>query len=106
MGKEITMAKKIAVDISKMEHASQVLNTHAVSYELLYKQLISTAILNGTAWQGIDNLEYVKKLTRLSGDFQKNVKIIEDFSKSIKKSAKIYRETQSEIINDAKRLTN
>lgn len=100
------MARTIIVDPAKLEAAAQQMDAQAADYEKLYQQLFNEVDGMGAAWQGADNIAFVNQIKGFNDDFQKMVALMRQYSEFLRTSAKTYRETQNEIINQAKRLTN
>lgn len=100
------MARTIMVDPAKLEAAAQQMDAQAADYEKLYQQLFNEVDGMGAAWQGADNIAFVNQIKGFNDDFQKMVALMRQYSEFLRTSAKTYRETQNEIINQAKRLTN
>lgn len=94
------------VDPAKLEAAAQQMDAQAADYEKLYQQLFNEVDGMGAAWQGADNIAFVNQIKGFNDDFQKMVALMRQYSEFLRTSAKTYRETQNEIINQAKRLTN
>ena len=100
------MARTIIVDPARLETAAQQMDAQAADYEKLYNQLFSEVDGMAAAWQGADNMAFVNQIKGFTDDFQKMVSLMKQYSEFLKFSAKTYRDTQNEIINQAKRLTN
>jgi len=100
------MSRKIVVEPAKLETAAQKMEAQAADYERLYKQLFSEVEGMGAAWQGADNQAFVSQIKGFEDDFQKMRELMKAYSEFLTTSAKIYRETQTETINMAKRLAN
>lgn len=100
------MARTIMVDPTRLETAAQKMDGQAADYERLYKQLFSEVDGMGAAWQGADNVAFVGQIKGFMDDFQQMVALMKQYSEFLKLSAKTYKETQSEIVNAAKRLAN
>lgn len=94
------------VDPAKLEAAAQQMDAQAADYEKLYQQLFNEVDGMGAAWQGADNIAFVNQIKGFNDDFQKMVALMRQYSEFLRTSSKTYRETQNEIINQAKRLTN
>lgn len=94
------------VDPAKLEVASQKIEANAQEYQQKYKQLYSEVDAMGAAWKGTDNIAYVSQIQGFMDDFQKMVVLMEQYSDFLRQSARVYRDTQSEVINSAKKLTN
>ena len=100
------MARKIVVDPGKLVTASQKMEAQSKEYERLYKQLYNEVDSMGSAWQGVDNQAYVTQIKGFMDDFQKMVKLMDQYSEFLTQAAKVYKDTQSEVISSAKKLTN
>lgn len=100
------MARTIIVDPTKLDSAAQKIDTQASDYEAQYQKLFSEVDGMGAAWQGVDNLTFVNQIKGFMDDFQKMVALMRQYSEFLKFSAKTYKETQTEIVNQAKRLAN
>jgi WXG100 family type VII secretion target len=100
------MARSIVVDPAKLDSAAQKMDSQAADYERQYQQLFNEVDGMGAAWQGVDNQTFVTQIKGFMDDFQKMVSLMKQYSEFLKTSAKTYRDTQTEIVNQAKRLTN
>jgi len=100
------MAKSITVDPAKLESAAASIETQATDYKKVYDQLFSEVDGLSAAWQGADNIAFTTQISGFRDDFEAMVKLMRQFSEFLNTSAKAYRETQSEIITQAKRLKN
>ncbi|WP_239617477.1 WXG100 family type VII secretion target [Cohnella mopanensis] len=100
------MARTIVVDPSKLVSASQAMDSHSAEYEKLYNQLFNEADGMAANWKGADNIAFVTQIKGFQEDFQKMKQLMNQYSEFLKTSAKTYSDTQTETINQAKRLTN
>lgn len=100
------MARSITVDPAKLDSASAKIDQQAGDYERVYKQLFNEVDGMAAAWQGADNLAYVNQVKGFMDDLQKMTELMRKYSEFLKMSATTYRNTQSEVINAAKRLSN
>ena len=100
------MAKSITVDPQKLETAATTMDTQSADYEKVYKQLFNEIDGMAAAWQGTDNIAFTTQIKGFMDDFQGMVSLLQQYSEFLKTSAKTYRGTQNEIVNQAKRLTN
>ncbi|MFC4302820.1 WXG100 family type VII secretion target [Cohnella boryungensis] len=100
------MARKITVSPAKLESAAQKMDAHSGEYEKLYQQLFSEVDGMGAAWQGADNIAFVNQIKGFTDDFQNMTALMRQYSEFLKLSAKAYKDTQDEAINQAKRLAN
>ena len=100
------MARTITVDPARLESAASKMDSQAADYERIYKQLFSEVDGMAAAWQGTDNVAFTSQIKGFEDDFQKMAALMREYSDFLKKSAAAYRNTQEEIINQARRLTN
>lgn len=100
------MARSIMVDPARLESAAGKIDQQAADYERIYRQLFSEVDSMGAAWQGADNQAFVTQIKGFMDDLQSMSKHMKDYSNFLKSSASTYRNTQNEVINTAKRLTN
>jgi WXG100 family type VII secretion target len=97
---------KITVDPARLESAAQKMDGQASEYATQYKKLFTEVNAMGAAWKGADNTAYVSQIQGFEEDFKNMYDLLLKYSEFLKLSAKMYRDTQSEIINSAKKLTN
>lgn len=100
------MARAITVDPAKLESASAKIDQQSADYERIYKQLFSEVSAMKAAWGGVDNVAYTTQIEGFQDDLQKMTQLMKQYSEFLKLSAKTYRDTQTEVVNAARRLTN
>lgn len=100
------MARSITVEPAKLETTANKIDQQAIDYERNYKALFSEVEAMAVAWQGADNQAYTAQIKGFMDDFNKMTQLMRQYSEFLKMSAKTYRDTQSEVINQAKRLSN
>lgn len=100
------MARSITVDPAKLDATAAKVEQQAADYERNYKALFNEVEGMGAAWQGTDNQAYVSQIKGFMDDFQKMSNLMRQYAEFLKMSAKTYRDTQNEVINQAKRLSN
>ena len=100
------MARSIMVDPAKLETASQKMDAQSAEYEKIYNQLFTEVQGMKAAWDGVDNQAFVGQIEGFRDNFQQMEKLLNDYSEFLKLSAKTYRNTQNEVLNAAKRLSN
>ena len=100
------MARTITVDPAKLESVSIKIEAETSDYERQYRQLFTEVDGLGAAWQGVDNMAFVNQIKGFQEDFQLMTKLMKQYSEFLKISAKTYRSTQNETVNQAKTLTN
>ncbi|MCR8643645.1 WXG100 family type VII secretion target [Paenibacillus sp. N1-5-1-14] len=100
------MARKIVVDPAKLETVAKTMDGHSAEYQRLYDQLFNEVKNMGNAWKGQDNVAYTTQIEGFRDDFDNMKKLMEQYSGFLKQSATTYKETQTDIVSAAKRLTN
>lgn len=100
------MARTIVVDPNELVKTAEKNDAQAADYERQYNQLFSEVDGMGAAWQGVDNQAFVTQIKGFMDDFQKMTALMKKYSEFLRFSAKTYKYTQNETINQAKRLTN
>ncbi|MHC1685582.1 MAG: WXG100 family type VII secretion target [Clostridiaceae bacterium] len=100
------MARTIIVDPSKLQAAAQHMDSQAADYERQYRQLFSEVDGMASAWKGADNHAFTTQIKGFMNDFQQMVALMKQYSEFLKQSAKIYTDTQNDVIAGAKRLNN
>lgn len=100
------MGRSIKVELTKLESTAAKIDQQVAEYERIYKSLFNEVDGMGAAWQGQDNLTFVNQIKGFKDDFQQMTQLIKQYSKFLKTSAKLYRNTQNEIVSAAKSLIN
>ncbi|WP_186580083.1 WXG100 family type VII secretion target [Aquibacillus kalidii] len=100
------MGRAITVDPAKLENAASKIEQQAGEYQRIYKSLFNEVDGMAAAWQGQDNMTFVSHIKEFKDDFNRMNSLMQKYSEYLRMSAKTYRETQTDIINAAKRLTN
>jgi WXG100 family type VII secretion target len=100
------MARKIMVDPAQLEAASRKIDDQSSDYEQQYNKLFSDVDGMAAAWQGADNLAYVNQIKGFMDDFQKLTALMRQYAQFLRDSATTYRNTQNDIVTQAKTLTN
>ncbi|MBD7910194.1 MULTISPECIES: WXG100 family type VII secretion target [Clostridium] len=100
------MGRSITVDPSKLESAAAKMEQEAADYTRIYTQLFSEVDSMGTDWQGADNIAYTSQIKGFLDDFEKMKKLMEDYATFLRNSAMTYKNTQNEVLTQAKGLTN
>ncbi|WP_223592686.1 WXG100 family type VII secretion target [Neobacillus bataviensis] len=100
------MARSITVDPAKLDTAAAKIDQQSADYQRIYKQLFSEVSAMKAAWDGVDNIAYTTQIEQFQDDLAKMTQLMQQYSEFLKLSAKTYRDTQQEIVNAARRLTN
>ncbi|MCY9692058.1 WXG100 family type VII secretion target [Paenibacillus alginolyticus] len=100
------MARKIVVEPEVLERTATSMESKAGEYKQQYDQLFNEVKAMGAAWKGADNLAFTEQIEGFRPEFEEMFALINDYNTFLRSSSKIYRDTQTETINAAKRLTN
>jgi WXG100 family type VII secretion target len=100
------MARTITVDPAKLESVATSIESQATDYKKITDQLFTEVEGMSAAWQGADNIAFTTQISGFRDDFEAMTKLMRQFSEFLNISAKAYRETQSEVVTQAKRLKN
>lgn len=100
------MSRSITVTPERLEQAAQQMETMKADYKRIYNQLFSEVEGMAAAWQGKDNQTFATQIRGFEQDFQAMENLLQSYADFLNTSAKTYRNTQTEIINAARRLTN
>lgn len=95
---------KIQVEPAQLELSATRVDDHALQYENGYKAILTKVDSLGTHWQGKDNLAFVQQIKDFQNEFMQMVNILQQYSIFLKQSAKVYRDTQDERMQQARRL--
>lgn len=97
---------KIIVNPTKLESVASKIEQGAADYSKLYNQLFTEVEAMKKAWQGVDNIAYTNQIEGFRDDLNKIKQTLEQYSVFLKQSAKLYKNTQEEIVSKAKSLKN
>lgn len=100
------MARKIMVDPAVLDAASKKIDEQASDYEQQYNKLFGEVDRMAAAWQGVDNVAFVNQIKGFMDDFQKMSNLMRQYAQFLRDSAMTYRNTQNDIITQAKTLAN
>lgn len=100
------MATPITVQPELLSKASSKISADAADYKKLYDQLFQEVEKMGGAWKGTDNTAYSTQIAGFKADFKAMYDLMIKFSQYLQSTANIYAKTQSDIAENAKRLTN
>lgn len=98
------MSIRINVDPARLDACAVHIEQQIVSYEKTYHRLFQEVDAMGTSWQGKDNLAFVQQIKGFQSDFYKMATFMREYSNFLKLSAKLYRETQDDRVNQARHL--
>lgn len=101
MGKEIRVAS-----FDDMAKASKKLQTLSESYTQIYEQLMQEANTMGAAWEGEDNLAFVKQINGFTEKLKMMATKLSTASQALDKQRANYVARQDNNIAQVQKLTN
>ena len=99
------MSIKINVEVNALEQSANRMEEQCAAYEKSYHQLYQCVDEMRSAWQGEDNLAYVNQIRGFEQDFIHMVRLMRSYAEFLRSSARTYRATQAERVNQARALT-
>ncbi|MEG0077696.1 WXG100 family type VII secretion target [Anaerorhabdus sp.] len=96
--------RRIYVDPERLELSSRKIDNDAQMYERKFMQLFEEVEKMKNAWQGKDNLAFTNKIRSFENDFRQIYVITQQYSEFLRSSARAYRETQNELMNQVNRI--
>lgn len=96
--------KKILVEPERLESCALKISSNNNEYTNLVSKLFSEIDLMSTNWQGRDNIAFTNQIKAYEKDFKKIQILCEQYSDFLRNSARAYRNTQEELVNQAKQL--
>ena len=100
------MARTIQVTPEQLETTAGRIESLAAEYKAQYDALYSETNAMASTWNGTDNLAFTNQIDGFKDDFQKMHTLMLNYSDFLRKSAKAYRDTQSTIASEARKLIN
>lgn len=101
MGKQINVAS-----FEDMEKAANNLQEHSDTYRKIYNELLQNASTMGTAWEGADNLAFVKQITGFAEKLDYMAKKLSLASQTLKQQKDNYVNRQEDNITQVSKLVN
>lgn len=95
---------KIIVDPARLEQTAAVIDRKTQEYEQCYRQLFQDIDQMQSVWKGRDNQAYTIAIKDFYHDFQKMSALMNQYAGFLKMSAKAYRNTQEERMQQAKAM--
>ncbi len=99
-------ARTIMVTPEQLESAAAKIEGLATDYQSQYNALYSKTDALASTWQGADNTAFVHQIAGFKDDFQKMYNLMNQYADFLRKSAKAYRDTQEQVVAQAKTLVN
>ncbi len=98
--------RTIVVEPAVLENSASLMETINVQYRECFGQLYQAVELLSAGWQGADNAAFVHQIHGYQDDFQKISLLLSQYIEFLRAAARAYRQTQSELVSQASRLTN
>lgn len=98
------MARTIKVDPDQLDRTAGQVETTAGEYRKLYNKLYTDVGSMQAAWQGKDNVAFTQQIEGFKQDFEAMATLMSQYSTFLRDAAKTYRQTQEEVVNQARRL--
>lgn len=99
-------ARNILVTPEQLETAAGQIESLASDYQSQYNAMYSKTDALASTWQGEDNQAFVDQIAGFKDDFNKMYTLMNQYAEFLRKSASAYRETQQQVVTQAKSLTN
>lgn len=99
-------ARTILVTPEQLEMAAAKIECLATDYQTQYTHLYSETDALASTWQGDDNTAFVNQIAGFKDDLTKMYNLMNQYADFLRKSAKAYRDTQEQVVAQAKSLVN
>ena len=96
----------INVDPVRLETSAASIEQQIASYEKNYAHLYQCVDVLSQGWKGKDNLTFTNQIHGFEHDFKQMVLLMRQYAQFLRQSAGIYRKTQDERTQMAKRLSS
>ena len=100
------MARNIEVTPEQLESAAGKIESLAADYKTQYDALYSETNAMASTWQGKDNAAFINHIEGFKGDFEKMYRLMLDYARFLRDTAKAYRGTQDTVVSQARKLIN
>ena len=101
------MGKTIYVgSFEEMASASQKLRESSQEYTQIYTRLMQAASTMGEAWDGVDNLAYVERITGFTEELKEMADKLTLASEALDKQRENYMARQDDNVTQVNKLTN
>jgi WXG100 family type VII secretion target len=98
------MGNQITVQPAQLDAARQKVEAALPQYQNAHKQLYSEVNAMGQAWQGADNVAYVKQINQFEDDFQRLEKLMQQYIEFLHYASSHYGQTQGNVASGAGKL--
>lgn len=96
---------KIIVETAQLDNVAGQVERLADTYETEYNNLFGTVRDLQAGWSGEDNVAFTNQIEGFRDDFQRMTKLMREYAAYLRKAATSYRDTQDNITNTAKTLS-
>ncbi len=96
--------KKIYVDPVRLDVSAMKIESETQEYQRCYSLLFEEVEKMKNAWQGKDNIAFTNQIRQFEGDFKQIQILCQQYAEFLKNSARAYRETQNELMNQVTRI--
>ena len=100
------MARTIQVTPEQLESTAGRIESLAADYKSQYDQLYSETNAMASTWSGKDNVAFVNQIDGFKDDLAKMHNLMINYADFLRKSAKAYRDTQDNVVSEARKLVN
>lgn len=100
------MAKIIEVTPELLRTTASQIESLANDYKTQYDNFYKETNAMASTWSGKDNVAYINQIDGFKDDLQKMYTLMNDYADFLRKSAKAYDDTQTDVVNKAKSLQN
>lgn len=100
------MARTIQVTPEQLESAAGRIEGLAADYKSQYDALYNETNAMASTWQGKDNTAFVDQIAGFKDDFEKMHTLMLNYADFLRISAKAYRDTQGNVVSEARKLIN
>ena len=100
------MPRIIEVTPEQLESTASRIESLASDYKAQYDQLYNETNAMASTWSGKDNVAFTDQIAGFKDDFEKMHTLMIQYADFLRKSAKIYRETQDTVASEARKLVN
>lgn len=100
------MAQTIMVTPEMLESTASSIEGLANEYKAQYTELYSTTGSLASTWVGADNEAFINQIDGFRDDLERMFNLMNRYAEYLRATAKAYRETQENIVRQAKSLSN
>lgn len=100
------MGKTIVVTPEQLESTAGSIEGLAADYQKQYSQLYTETDALASTWNGKDNIAFTSQIDGFKDDFEKMYDLMNQYASFLRRSAKAYRDTQDNVVAEAKKLVN